>query len=514
MVSLRHRHVRRTTLLVHIPGMTSVPTLAVLAISGVLTIGGSPADAQPGRSMETVIRNVTVLDGTEGPPQRNRSVLVRGDRIVAIGPVDSVRPGRGARVVDGTGRFVIPGLWDLHVHQALRPWSDRPWEDNARYFHSLLLAHGVTSVRDMAGDLAILTQWRREIAEGKRLGPRQFVTGQKLGIAPVVPGAPQRLATAADVDSSVRMLARGGADFVKIDQVPVALMPAVRTATRQVGLPFDGHVSIDLSVVDAARFGQRGIEHMFGVLEAASTRETHIREVTQAPKAPFLDRLIDYVTKRGLPTSEERAVASLDRQKLQDMARTFASLGTAHIPTLRLNGIRFSVADSALLPPDDSLLIRPVDPHAGPWVFTPAQPGSKAARVWGPMCDAVRSFLAAGVVVLPGTDTPTLYAVPGKSLVEELVMLVRCGMTPQQALQSATSRAAAFMGQSAETGSIVVGKRADLVVLDADPIQNIGNLRLVHAVVVAGRLLERKVLDSLSHVAVSTARQNRAALRR
>lgn len=487
-----------------------LPHAAAMALV-VVGVAIRPAEGQPGRA--TVISNVTVFDGTAAGPRPGRSVLIRGARIVEVAAAESLAVPRGAQVIDGRGRFLIPGLWDLHVHQALRPWVDRPWEDNARYFHALLLAHGVTGVRDMAGDLATLVQWRAEIASGERLGPRQVVTGQKMGVAPVVPGAPMPVRTPADVDSAVRMLARGGADFVKIDGLPATLLPALRDITRAVGLRFTGHVAIDASVIESARLGHHSIEHLFGVLETASSQEDRIRRLAQQPKAPFLDRLVDYVTKRGLPTTEERGASTLDPRRLDSMARVLASTGTAIVPTLRLNGIRFSVPDSALLPPPDSLLIRAAPPHTGPWVFTPAAAGSKAQLVWKPYCAVVRQFQDAGVRVLPGSDAPTLYAVPGRSLIEELQMLVRCGLSPSEALRSATSSAAAFLRLEHETGTIQPGRRADLVLLDADPTRDIGNLRQVRAVVAGGRVLGRPQLDSLIRVAVGTARANRGALR-
>lgn len=229
-------------------------------------------DAAPLAPRQLVLHDVTVIDATGTPPQPHRVIVVADGRIRAILPVRGYRPPRDAEVVDGRGKYVIPGLWDMHVHLTAEPASPlaMPAEvrGNSRYALPLLVSFGVTGVRDMAGDLDLLRAWRDSIDRGLILGPRMVVTGWKIGgPRATLAGASHPLETEEQVRDAIRRLRSGGADFVKIDDLDASLYSAAVDESRRQRLPFVGHVPNGINAAAVSRAGQRSIEHLddFGI---------------------------------------------------------------------------------------------------------------------------------------------------------------------------------------------------------------------------------------------------------
>lgn len=458
------------------------------------------------------ITDVTVIDVERGARRANMTVLVEKGRIVQVGPSASVRVPRGARVLSGRGRFVIPGLADMHVHQALSLGKGIEIASNAEYFHSLFIANGITMVRDMGGDLAILATWKRDIAAGMRLGPRQWITGQKLGSREVVPDAPFPIRDAADARQSVIMLKERGADFVKVDDLAPALLRAVVDEARRAALPVDGHVSIDTPVGTASDLGQRSIEHLDGVLLACSDKEDDLRERLLLERSPTLmHRILRRLSVRdAIDHPQELPLAGFSETRATALFGRFVRNATWHVPTLRMLATT-GVSDSPLvrLGPE-AFRIADARNAAGGFARTPLPPSAPQRRAFALQSRVTGMMSRAGVRLLAGTDAPSLFAIPGFSLHDELGLLVAAGLTPAQALVSATSAPAIFAGQGSAVGTVAVGKSADLVLLDADPLDDIANTRHIRAVVVAGRLLERPALDSLQAVAADFVRRSRS----
>ena len=226
-----------------------------------LAVGGWPGTAVSQTSApepRMVIWDVTVIDGTGAAPAPHMAVIVQFGTIQAIRPILGFRAPHGAQIIDGAGRYLIPGLWDMHVHMSTRPSTPlgtgpRSYAANSRYFLPLFVAAGITGVRDMSGDLRLLQAWRDSVRGGSLIGPRMVITGFKLGGAsPTGPGAPFPLLTETDVRRSVRLLKAGGADFVKIDNLPAELIPALADECRKQGLDFVGHVTETMNVAAAS----------------------------------------------------------------------------------------------------------------------------------------------------------------------------------------------------------------------------------------------------------------------
>lgn len=466
--------------------------------------------ASPGESQQVVapavlaVTGVTLIDGTGAPPQAGVTVLVADRRIVAVGPARSiVLPARVTRI-DGRGRYLIPGLWDMHVHLASRPLFGHAGTTpdlsiGAGFFFPYLLVHGVTGVRDMSGELSTLVQWRREVQAGRRPGPRLIVTGRKLREnGPVVTGAPPLVRTGADVRRSVELLKAGGADFVKLEELPDSLYPTLMEAARMAGLPVVGHVPANLGAGHAGALGFRSLEHLMDVLISVSRDSAALRRaLIEGPG--WWDRLrlrLGWVDDgdlqrraivRTLATQDDAAAAALWQQLITS--------GTWEVPTLVAN------RDVRVLRPRTGLAGS--TPDLLPAVFRQGAPAwwsresVLAGRVTVRELALVGQMHRAGVRLLAGTDMPGALRLPGESLIEELELFVSAGLTPAEALRTATLGPAEFLGTEDSMGTIEPGKVADLVLLSANPLEQIGDLRAVVGVMAAGRYWSRQQLDSM-----------------
>ncbi|MBK9692257.1 MAG: amidohydrolase family protein [Gemmatimonadetes bacterium] len=458
------------------------------------------------------ITGVTVIDATGAAPAPGMTVLIAGDRIVSVTPAGAARPPRGAIVVDGRGKYLIPGLWDMHMHLAnrpLRPDSNRVrgLERNRAAVFPLLLASGVTGVRDMAGDLAVLRRWRDEAATGAVPGPRLVITGRKVGKNPVTPEAPFPIGSDADVLRSVQLLVEGGADFVKVDGLEGRYYLRLFQAANAAGLNVAGHTAIDLGAVTVARMGQRSIEHLDGVVLACAADEASIRADALAEEG-WWRRLLARV---GLSHPEENfrrryreMLATQSDPRTDSVLAVFRGHETWQVPTLVM------LRDIRLVPPSAELageLRRFPGLSSGEPSTDVRWAGDTtlAHQLYRRELAILGGMIRQGVPILAGTDGPGGTRLPGASLHDELALLVEAGMSPMQALQSATREAARFLGRQDTQGTIAVGQAADLVLLSADPLADISNTRRIAGVVARGRYYGPAALDSLRAVAAGAS---------
>ena len=463
-----------------------------------LLLWSVPLAAQGVQAGPLVLTHITVVDVTGGPSMADMTVAITGGRIASITPSGGASLLPGAKVVNATGKYLIPGLWDMHVHLTEGP------ADARSYHFPLLIANGILGARDMAGVLDSLTTWRREIASGKTLGPRLMVTGFKLGSAyPVVPGAPAPVETPAQVRTAVELLRQHGADFVKLD-LPLEmadLYPVVAEESKRQNLTFVGHVPLTINPGDAAALGQRSIEHLMQIPLACSSDEDRLRRRLRAlrPKATVLERLAGWsLWNRDLPHEyavSERIAATYDSVKAAALFKRFVDSGTWQTPTLFLerdralhlqgNGPELEARFGL-----DSKMRRPSLP------FTPEN-SARSEAYYRRELQIVGAMHRAGVGILAGTDLPVGHAIPGYSLHEELALMVESGLSPLAALQTATLNPAKFFGFTDSLGTAETGKVADLVVLAADPLADIRNTERIDAVIVKGRFINRAELDQL-----------------
>ena len=457
------------------------------------------------------ITPVAVIDVRDGELLPDRTVVVTGDRITAVGPADSVEVPDDARVVDGTGKFLTPGLWDMHVHSVVERAVDLP-EDvayrspaTADWHLPLFVAYGVTGVRNMNDrtadtSLTLTDSVRRRLAEGTLVGPPRFLSaGPSIDGDPPLGSNPVVVRTAGEARRVVDALADAGADFVKpYENLSREAYFALVDQARRRDLPVDGHLPFRVTATEAAEAGQRTVEHPDALAPGCSTGAEAQRERFAGVLAA-VDRLSEdekflaqFRHLRALyDTWDPDACAGAFRAfRRNDVAVTADLVGFHHVVH----------AEEVL---SDSLAMR----------FVPAA----IRREWRASLDAeairtfrsilrpivpmqaeqVRLFHEAGGTLLAGTDVGVPWQVPGISLHQELALLVEAGLTPLAALRTATLDPARVLGVADALGTVEEGKLADLVLLDANPLEDVTNTREIAAVVVDGRYLDRKALDEL-----------------
>ena len=410
-----------------------------------------------------------------------QTVLIRGSRIVAVSAGRTALP-PGTKVVSAAGGFLIPGLWDMHIHSAAAADQELP----------AMLAFGLTGVRNMhtTADTALqlVTAIKRQLVAGTLVGPRFIANGAVVdGPRPAQQGS-VRIPTAADAAPIVDSLAAGGADFIKVyNLLPRESYFALMEVAKQRGMPVVGHVPVTVRAEEAAAAGQRSIEHLDGLDFACSTREDSIR-------AEFLARFSREAWKRR----GDQLTASWSAERCAPAIAAFARHGTWQVPTLAVAWAE-AFGDSILLDAEAMTVVRAsvaawwreiaADTTHGPDPSAPARLDQAIA--------AVRLLHAAGVPILAGTDVGNPFVIPGWSLHHELELLVGAGLTPLAALQAATLNPARFLDATDSMGTVAPGKLADLVLLEANPLTDIRNSRRIRGVMINGRYYDRAALDTL-----------------
>jgi imidazolonepropionase-like amidohydrolase len=437
-----------------------------------------------------VFTHVTVIDATGASAKPNMTVVVTGDRITALGQTGRVAVPKEAEVVDATGKFLIPGLWDMHVHTITKD------------FLTLYIANGVTGVRDMFSTLEQINQWRKDITDGKFVGPRIVAAGPIVdGPKPVWPGS-VAVSTDAQGRETVTSLKKQGVDFIKVySLLPREAYLAIADEAKKQGIPFAGHVPISVSAAEASDAGQKSIEHLTGVLLGCSTKEAELAEEARQIIAKSETPMNEFM--RISRAQSERLLASYSEEKAKALFARFAKNGTWQDATLTVLRSIASLDDSTFtndprlkyIPPMFRSFWNPKTDFR--FREATAEDYARLRRNFERSLQLVGAMHRAGVPILAGTDTPNPYVFPGFSLHDELGLLVKAGLTPMEALQATTRNAAKYLGLLDSVGTIEKGKRADLVLLDANPLQDISNTQKIAAVVVRGTLVPKSELQKM-----------------
>jgi imidazolonepropionase-like amidohydrolase len=464
--------------------------LLLVTVIGLL-LALNPLTLQARQRSDLLIRHVTIVDVEHARALTDRGVATLGGTIVAVGSDAEVAAHwRAAQTVDGRGRYVIPGLWDMHVHFGGGP----ALIDENKALLPLYVAYGITTVRDCSGDLAQeVLAWRRDIAAGTLLGPTLLSSGPKIeGIHPIWKGTIET-GSRADVDAAVARLEDLQVDFVKITDNtldPQLFLYAVGQA-RAAGFRVSGHIPMALTVHQAVEAGISSIEHLDYAFKAGAKDEIAIAG--------------DFAAGR-IDRNEEaaRIDSGFDAATAMNAYREFAQRGVYVTPTL--NGSRIlAFLDRDSHAQDDYLAyIGPGLRKTYDWrIQRAAQADAQAIEQRHAHYERMAAILPllqqAGVTIMAGTDAGFLnsFNYPGVGLHEELALYVDKGLTPAQALATATRAGPAWFGRLDQFGSITAGRRADLLLLDANPLDNIRATRSIRAVILRGRLYDRPALDRL-----------------
>jgi imidazolonepropionase-like amidohydrolase len=436
------------------------------------------------------ITNATVVDVSTGALRRGTTIVIEGNRIASVGPPSAATRPRG-RVVDATGMYVIPGLWDMHTH-AYFGW---PREFGDSYVLPLFIANGVTGIRDMGSDLGAVLRARTEVAQHRLVGPRMVVSGPMLDGPKVSFAASLAIATPEDGRKAVDTLRKSGVDFIKIQSgVPRDAYFAIADEAKKVGIPFDGHVPDAIRASEAVASGQRTFEHLIGIFEASTPDEdSFIARRYGAGNDSSANKFLAAFLDRYDPAREATIIQLLAKNNIWQCPTLFWERGQwlvdvidyAKDPDIAYTP-RTWVAKK--YPSMQKAIVESMD----------TDPLAVRRRFVDHELDIVRKLHAAGVPFLAGTDTPAgVDVTPGISLHLELQRFVAAGFTPLEALQTATINPARFLKRSSDFGSVEAGRIADLVILRANPLDDIANTRAIAGVVAEGRYRSQAEIEAL-----------------
>jgi imidazolonepropionase-like amidohydrolase len=445
-------------------------------------------EQKPAPVPELVFTNVSVVDTRTGQVAHNLTVVVKNGRIASLAKLALIGRVHDVHVVNASGKYLIPGLWDMHVHSA--GGSVAPWDEKIVY--PLQIANGVTGIRDMGGDPALLEQRRSRIEKGELLGPHiimagPFLTSGKSDAQTIGVNTP------AEGRQAVDTLKKRGVDFIKILSVSHESYTAIADEAAKQHIPFVGHVPEAVSVAEASVAGQRSIEHLGGFLLACSSNEKELRQ-----------QRLDAIARRdgkSYHAAEMQALATYSADKAQGLFIQLRDNGTWQVPTLVWTQADASIDDPKIT--DDARLKYVPASTRREWdpadVLKQIAPERLAERkkVFARYVQLAGAMRKEDVPFLAGSDGPDPYVYPGFSLHDEMELLVKAGFSPAQALQAATLNPALFLGKLDEYGVVEKGRVADLVLLDGDPIEDIRNTRKIDSVVLRGKLYSREDLDKI-----------------
>jgi len=423
-----------------------------------------------------VLRGGTLVNVASGKKISDSVIVIRGEQIEEVGSGNTAIP-EGAQIIDTKGEWIIPGLIDSHAH------AENPDETP----FSLYLANGVTTIRNPGGNITVLRLTRDRLSRGELIGPRLFFSGPLLdGMPPVWPEMSLLVDTPERARSAVNFLADEGADFVKVyNNVKEPELRAIIAAAKERGLPVAGHIPRSMTMTRAVELGMTRLEHI---------RITG-REMLSLDEAEKIDPL---PLGRREPLLWQRF--DLQSEKMQALVQRLAQSKIFLDPTL-------VIAEETEVPNPDAdrndpnnkyLLATVVERYVNfksPLYDLPADLQAAGVEAFDKQEKFVGMCNRAGVKIIAGTDGPGIgVLLPGFGLHRELELLVASGLSPLQALRAATLTAAEALGKEDRLGTVEPGKLADIVILDADPLLEIHNLRKIHLVVQAGKTYEPDAL--------------------
>ncbi|GAB2537064.1 amidohydrolase family protein [Spirosoma aerophilum] len=442
------------------------------------------------QNVDVLIKSGNLIDVRTGHVLTKKIIAIRGKTIVGVFKEARLKNFRAKTIIDATGKFVIPGLWDMHVHFG---GGDTLIEENKNLF-PLYIAQGITGIRDAAADLSTnVLKWRDQISSGELAGPTLFTSGPKLEGYKSTWIGDIEVSTNEEVDKMLDSLQGLKVDFVKItdNAIKPDIYLYILQEAKKRGLKTSGHVPFALSMDEVSSAGLGSVEHMSYVLKAGSMRDKEVADkvrtgqLTTRIAAPMIAQSFDQATALAVyqrmarngtfvvPTlTISRTIAYLDQDNhTQDSYLQYIGQGLKNTYAWRVNRVAKDSPEAI------------AERHAT---------YEKSAAL-------LPLLHKAGVTIMAGTDAGFLnsYVYPGLGLHHELQYFVKAGLKPLQALQSAIIPGPVFLGKTSLFGSIDAGKSADIVLLDRNPTQDIAATRAIHAVILRGTVYDRKALDKL-----------------
>lgn len=465
----------------------------ILIISiGIFGLNGC-SDNIPKTSGDYAFKNVTVIPMDSEKTLANQTVVVEGGKIKLIAQTESISLDGDVKIIDGSGKYLIPGLSDMHVHI----WSEQE--------PPLYVANGVTLVRNMWGETFTL-KIRDDINSGNILGPTIITGGRIVDGAPRMWDGSEEIKTEEEARAIVRAHKSAGYDFIKVySSLTPELFDIIADEAKAQNIPFSGHVPMSVTLEHAMRSGMTTIEHLTGFKEAT------YKEGVDFGKGFFSKERMDIGSK--LNSGELSFDDIFDPSKTKTMAAIATETGVWNVPTLIVIDKIFLTRKEA-----DVQFSRPEIKYIVPAIQSMWNPDNDFRRknttdeqlkamqgFFQREVDTVTTLHEAGANIMSGTDAPNPYVFHGFSLHEELALFVKAGMTPYEALRTSTINPAKFLNAVGEFGTITVGARADMVLLDANPLEDISNAQMRSGVMLRGRWLPEAELQKALEVVAKEA---------
>ena len=447
------------------------------------------------------IEHIATIDPTEGLLE-DQTLILKDGKILAVGPSTDFQLSPKNQLVDGTGKFLIPGLWDAHVHFAYM-------EELAPRMFDLFLLYGITSVRDTGGEIDFVKKWKEKAQANPTEAPRVMIAGPLLDGIPNVydgsdPGHPPLsvgLKSVEEVASEVEELVDHGVDLLKAyEMLTPEQFSTITGLGKEKGLKVTGHVPLSMDVISASNAGMNSMEHMRNLELSCATNSD---ELLKRRQSLLFDGKGDpgaILRSRIHQAQRQIAIENYSEEKAEEVLSVLLANQTWQIPTLALNtafvkkpfaGSDFQ-ASFAFLP----------DSTEEKWKTNITAFGEREVSEfrrqyaeW--MLNMVGKVHKKGIEIMAGTDCPIFFLTPGRSLHEELAVLVEAGLSPLEALKTATLNPARYFNMEDQLGSLQKDMWADLVILNANPLEDIAHTTDIHAVVKQGTYYSPEKLDEI-----------------
>ena len=441
----------------------------------------------PKTQIDLLIKNASIISLDSGVANQSQVILINGDRIFKTGGDSLLLRYKGKTEIDANSAFILPGLWDNHVH-----FGGAEYIDENEHLLPLFLAFGVTSVRDAAGDIPLeVLKWRDEIANGNRIGPRIFTSGPKIeGINSIWPGDLE-VGSEIELDRALDSLKKLKVDFIKItdNALSAELFLSATQKARTRGWPVSGHVHPGITLDEISLAGLTTIEHQGYLLRAATGAEHQIRDER----------------KNGRMTPEEANLLqfhTLSDSVAERNFRKFANQGTGIVPTLVISR-NIAYLDSMDFSRDTILnYLGPKLKESYQWRIDryakeDLQSRENRKRLFEASARLLPIVQKSGMKIIAGTDAGYLntYDYPGLGIHLELSLMVHYGLTPLEALTASIINGPAYFGLENDYGSVSPGKKASLLFLRNNPLEQIENTLSIESVIVDGKYFSRTDLD-------------------
>ncbi len=439
----------------------------------------------------TAITHVNIVDVKNEKIISDKTVLIKGDKIEKIGA--NLKLPSNVKIIQGKDKFLIPGLWDMHFHNL----DDESAEETNSAIIPLLIANGITGVRDMLG-LGITLKRRDSVRDGKLIAPEAYVGAMLDGPTPIQPFAipvNDTLRAVVLVDS----LKNAGYDFIKVySLLPREVYFAIAAESKKQSIPFEGHVPQSITPVEAALAGQKSLEHQLGMILQCSS-------LPDSLKNEYRNLQLLFRGGKNIADKLSSLINTFDTRELNKAANIFTQTGAWYCPTIVTMQSYFSkLKNAAVEIKNDSLMQYVTKDSKEGWEQMGARFANFSSEDWNIKSKMVelsnkivKALYDKKVNMLAGDDNNNPFCYAGFSLHQELQQLVNCGLPDADVLKIATYNPAEFFGIEDKFGTVEQGKFANLVLLDANPLNKISNTKKINAVFLRGHYFDRNALDNL-----------------